>query len=155
MRFLLPLPTQRVQHTGQEGGHIAPIDCWGALVANRSMRFCRTNPKLDRAMSLETEVWQTMDALIYGSFHKTGEGTISFHSIWFNCKGPSETQHTEPQKRERKKKTGCKNFALFETHVKNWTERLTLGFCPSRNSVPQISTFPITCNFISHGTFTG
>lgn len=34
-------------------------------------------------------------------------------------------------------------------------ERLTLGFCPSQNSVPQIFTFPIMCNFISHGTFTG
>lgn len=154
MRFLLPLPTQRVQHMGREGGHIATIDCWGGLVANRqarSMRFCCTNPKLGHAMSLETEVWQTMDALIYGSFHKTGERTISSHSIWFNCKGPSETQHTEPKK---KKKTGWKNFALFETHVKNWTGRLTLGFCPSWNSVPQISKFPIMCNFISHGTFT-
>lgn len=91
-----------------------------------------------------------MDALIYGSFHKTGERTISSHSIWLNCKGPSETQRTEPKKKE-----GRKNFTLFETHVKNWTERLTLGFCPSLNSVPQISTFPIICNFISHGTFAG
>lgn len=153
MRFLLPLPTQREQRTGREGGHIAPIDCWGGLVANRRarrMRLSCENPKLDHATSLETEVWQTMDALIYGSFHKTGERTISSHSIWLNCKGPSETQRTEPKKKE-----GRKNFTLFETHVKNWTERLTLGFCPSLNSVPQISTFPIICNFISHGTFAG
>lgn len=118
MRFLLPLPTQRVQHTGQEGGHIAPIDCWAGLVANRSLRFCCTNPKLDHATSLETEVWQTMDALIYGSFHKTGEGTISSHSIWFNCKGPSETQHTEPKKKkegEREKNRLKKLCSIWNT----------------------------------------
>lgn len=59
-----------------------------------------------------------MDALIYGSSCKYGERTIAAHTIWFNCKGPLETNHTKP-------KRAGKTFFIFKTYVWNWSTEAT------------------------------
>lgn len=87
-------------------------------------------------------VTNKMDALIYESFCKTAERTISFHPIWLNCSGPLETHGTKPKKVKK----------LCTIQNRNWNRRVTLLL--SLNSVTHISTFPIIYNSISHGTST-
>lgn len=57
-------------------------------------------------MSSEIEVWQTMDALIYGIFCQAGERTISSRTIWFNSKGPLETVRMRHWQKKKKKGGG-------------------------------------------------
>lgn len=116
MRFLLPLPTQPERHTGREGGNIAPIDRPGDWRATRRawwIRLSRVGKKKKEseesesrrvwATSSEIEVWQTMDALIYGLFCQAGERTISSRTIWFNSKGPLETVRVKHWQKRKKK----------------------------------------------------
>lgn len=160
MRFLLPLPTQPEQHADQEGGRegtshpsiaqatgrpLGGLDgyVWARRRRRRRRKKKRESEELEslrvRATSSETEVWQTMDALIYGRFCQAGERTISSRTIWFNSKGPLETIHVkhwqEKKKRKavKKKERKGRNFALFKTHVRNWNRKGTLRFCSTPN----------------------
>lgn len=152
MRFLLPLSTRRELHTGpgREGtSHPSIAEAAWRLAATRWgwwIHLCRKKLKSWNAAGLSHELGDvTNDWMPWfmGPAVRLGERTISSHLIWFNCKGPSETRHTRPEKYVEKLlsiQTTCQELEQLSNTV--------------LLSQSKISTIPIIYNYISHSTST-